>query len=178
MRRAGWVQGVSSVKGSGGLGFGMRGCGDRNHPGRGWIEGSPGPTRRARMGVPANPPGGGSIWEECDQNGVLKWRAAVRSLQQAGRGWSQRGDRRRWGWRGTWWGRGVRPAGDRRGVSRCILHFPGPAGWTRAGVLTMVLPGFNNSHYHTGHGPVPGRPGWLEGTPGRAPAGSAGVFRP
>ena len=44
--------------------------------------------------------------------------------------------------------------------------------------LLMAVPGFISSHHYRGHGPAPGRPGELDGTHGRAPAGSAGVSRP
>ena len=41
-----------------------------------------------------------------------------------------------------------------------------------------MLRGFINSYHYHGRTPVPGRPGWLEGTTGRAPGGSAGGFLP
>ena len=41
-----------------------------------------------------------------------------------------------------------------------------------------MLRGFINSYHYHGRTPVPGRPGWLEGTTGHAPGGSAGGFLP
>ena len=155
--------------------------------GHGPVPGRPGSTEGTLGGAPAGAaggfppptrPAGGARGPGTAAPALFKCFSAVRSPWRPGCGGLWRGNRRRRGWRGTWRGRGVRPAGDQRGVSRCMLHFPGPAGWTKAGVLTMAVPGFDDSHCHTGHGPVPGRPGWIEGTPGRAPAGSAGVFRP
>ena len=41
-----------------------------------------------------------------------------------------------------------------------------------------MLRGFINSYHYHGRRPVPGRPGWLKGTTGRAPGVSAGSFPP
>jgi hypothetical protein len=126
-------------------------------------------------GLPAvDPPGRGiGAGGRCRDH-----RASVRLGWRAGCGRVWRGDRRRWGWRSTWRGRGVRPAGDRRGVSRCILHFPGSAGWSNAASSVKVEAGFINSRHCRGHGPVPGRPGWLEGTPWPRPGGFGRGFPP
>ena len=101
---------------------------------------------------------------------MITWRAGC------GRLW--RGDRRRWGWRDTCWGRGVRPVKDRRGCggSRTDISVSTSAVFV-ARAITVVR-GFINSCHCRGGGSIRGRPGWVEGTHGRAPAGSAGGFPP
>ena len=104
--------------------------------GHGPVPGRPGSTEGTLGGAPAGAaggfppptrPAGGARGPGTAAPALFKCFSAVRSPWRPGCGGLWRGNRRRRGWRGTWRGRGVRPAGDQRGVSRCMLHFPGPA---------------------------------------------------